>query len=266
MAANARILYNYDTWDAATVSSSSQLSNDAPDDNVLLDPLGKKWATDSGDISSQWIKFDLGSATKITCICLAGGNWTSGATLTLQAHASDSWGAPSYSQALTIATDSDSVPWKHLVFFLDQTYRWWRLTWTDGSNPDNRLKLARVLAGEFYELTRNFARRTRITWSDPTDVEHKPGTLETAVRDEDILSLFRQIRAPFPARGPAAWAQWQAIYRKIGRVRPLVLALDPDNAPTEKSIYGYLITDMEATWERYERFDVATLVFEEKTH
>ena len=105
MASNARILYNMDTWDAATITGSSQANTDLVPANVVHDHVSKMWRTTGK--ASENIVFDLGTATNITVFSMFTFNLTASATVTLQANASDSWGSPSYSQALTIATDAD---------------------------------------------------------------------------------------------------------------------------------------------------------------
>ena len=261
---NARILYSYDAWDAATVTASSEVIA-ARASNLLLDPLGKLWATASGETGPEWAKFRLAAATRLTCVCLVGGNWTAAATLRLQGNAEDEWSYPPYSQTLTVATDADGIPWRHLIVYLDQTYRYWRLTWDDPTNPDGRLGLGRVIAGQYYQLGRNFALGARIGWADPSAIEHKGGTVENVPDADELQPRYRQLRLSFPNRDATMAAKWEAIYRKVGNSRPVVLGLDPENAPTAKGIYGYLITDMEEVWTRYSRMDLATVVFEEKT-
>ena len=262
--ANARILYSYDAWDAARaagIDAKSALSS-MPVTNLLLDPIGKGWSPSSR--LGQWVRLDLGGAQRITCFCAAAGNWTAAATMYLEASTTDIWTDPPYTARLTIAVDADGVPYPHIVVFLDETYRYWRLTWDDPTNTADHLVLGRLVAGQYYELTRNFSRQARITWGDPSAIEHKKGTLGNI--PSTLQPRFRQVRAAFPWRGTTEMAKWEAIYRKVGISRPLVLALDPVAAPTVMSLYGYMITDLEASWEWYSRFDIATLVFEEKVY
>lgn len=68
---------------------------------------------------------DLGSAQNVTAFALLDHNITSGGTLTLQGHTSDSWGAPSYSQAVTVQNPA--------YLYLDETYRYWRIVPVDGT-------------------------------------------------------------------------------------------------------------------------------------
>ena len=111
--ANTRILYNLDTWDAATVTGSSQANTDLVPANVLHDHVSKLWRTTGK--ASENIVFDLGTATNITVFSMFTFNLTASATVTLQANSANSWGSPAYSQALTIATDADGNVLQRLV-------------------------------------------------------------------------------------------------------------------------------------------------------
>ena len=154
---NARFLYTF-KFDGATITSSSEVSG-LVDDNAVDDFVAKKWRTTAD--TGQWIKFNLGSAKKITMAAIFGHNLTSGATVMLQANATDSWGAPSYSQAMT---------WneKAIVKFLDETYQWWRITFEDGSNPDEYIEIGRICAGEYVEPDVNVNEEVQKKLIDPS--------------------------------------------------------------------------------------------------
>lgn len=261
MASNIRILYNYAAWDAATVTESSDRSG-RRGPNVLLDPPGKTWIA-SGD-TLEWIKLDLGSAAKITCLGIFNHNLTSSATVTLEANSSDYWSPPGYGQSLSLASDVDSVVFPRIVYFLDQTYRYWRISFDDPSNPAGWISVGRIVAGEYYEFTRNAARGARFTEKDPSTINHVPGTVENA-EDLEVKARFRELRLDFPWRSETERRKWQAIYRRVGRVRPVVIAVDPDNKPSEMSAYCYIVSDLDWTWEHSSRFDIMTVLFEEKT-
>lgn len=261
---NARILYNYATWDAGSLSTSSSISGRRVT-NLLVDRLGAGWRTAGGDVTLEWARNALAAPTQITCMGIFGANWTAAATLYVQANSSDSWGSPAYNLAVAVPLDTDGVPWRHVIIYLDQTYRYWRFSWDDPTNPDGYLMAGRWIAGQYYELTRNFSRGARISWGDPTVIEHKPGTVEVMANEPELRPRFRQIRAAFPWRGTTEMRKWEAIFRRVGNSRPIVIGLDPLNYPTEKGIYGYITTELEEVWERYSRHDIATMVFEEKT-
>ena len=252
-----RLLYNADTWDAATITSSSE-TGDLVDDNIIHDFIGKPWRT-TGD-SSEWIKFDLATATKLTCIGIFGHNFTSAATVTLEANATDSWGAPSYSQALTIAVDGDSVVFDRLVFFLDQTYRWWRLTVVDAANPDTYIQIGRIMAGEYYEPPRSVSQGFTIAVMDPSEGGGQAGQ-QAAYRQQP---KYRQAQAAFAFINQTQRDKFEALFRKIGRTEPLILALDPSTRASEDSLYCHLASPLSLAHLVAASYNVGRFTFEEK--
>ena len=261
MPSNLRILYNSTAWDAGTITESSDItSRRGP--NAVLDHPGKSWITSTD--TGEWWKNDLGSAIKLTCIGIFGHNLTSAATVTLQAHTSDSWGAPAYEVQLTLATDVDGNVLPRIVFCFDETYRWWRIYINDATNPDEKIQIARIMAGQFYEMVRQPARGLRVTEKDPSAIEHVGGSIDN-YDDLEEKGRFRQIRPAFPWRSMAERRKWQAIFRHIGNVKPCVLMLDYDNYPSEQSAYCWLISDLDWVWEHSQKYDVMQLLFEEKT-
>ncbi|MBU4277536.1 MAG: hypothetical protein KKC30_12410 [Proteobacteria bacterium] len=61
----------------------------------------------------------------------------------------DPWEHPDYSQALTITTP-------HLVSFLEQSHRYWRLELDDPANPESLLRASLFYLGESFEPKRTF--------------------------------------------------------------------------------------------------------------
>ena len=263
--ANARITYNFDAWKEASITVSSEISaaNFSPKKNVLDPRPGAFWGT-TGD-SSEWIRFDLGSAQTITCFYLNAHNLTANATVVLQANIADSWASPAEQQQLTIATDSDGNALPSLCYFPNwSAYRYWRVTFADAANPEGRIRVGNIFAGQYYELGRNWSDGARITWMDPSLVTQIPGTVEL-VKKEDISKRFRQIRVDFSVVTRAEKKKWETIFRKIGNHAPCILSLDPTEEPSWESAYCYLLTDMDLAWQMVDQFDVLTMVFEEKT-
>lgn len=258
MAAKLRILYNHDAWDAATITSSSEASSHLADDNVVDDNPARPWRTD--DEQDEWIKFDLGSAQQITCVALFNFNLSSGATVRLQANSSDSFGSPPYDQALTIVTDADSVVFKRLVFFLDQTYQWWRITVDDYPNTDGYIQIGRIVGGAYYEMSRNYSEQFGIQIADPSEGREVPGAFSPKRSQED----FRTITLDFEFVEETERDKWEAIFRKIGNRSPVVLALDPTDRPTKDSAYCVLKTPLQIAHRLIEQYDVLSSVWEEK--
>ena len=256
--ANARILYNMDAWDAATITGSSQANTDLVPANVVHDHVSKMWRTTGK--ASENIVFALGSAKKITCFSMFTFNLTASATVTLQANASNSWGSPSYSQALTIATDADGAVLPRSVYFLDQTYRYWRVTLADSGNSDSYLQIGRMAAGEYYELTRNINQNFNLTMFDPSEGDRVPGR-QTFFRNRN---RYRRATVRYNLQSQTQTDKLSAIMLKTGNSRPIVLALDPTDRPSKDSMYCYLETPLSQAHQFVGNYSTAQLVYEEK--
>lgn len=252
-----RILYNVDTWDAATVSSSSS-TGDLTETNLVDDFLKRAWR--STGVSSEWIKFDLGSATNITCIGLFDFNFTSAATVTLEANATDAWGAPSYSQALTIATDSDGNVIKRLVYFLDQTYRWWRIAIADAGNADGYVEVGRVMGGAYWEPTRTVSEGVKVMYVDPSNA----GNADGRQRSVQQLTPFRRASVQFRFVDATQADKLRTVYDKVGRHTPIILALDPTNRPSKDSMFCVFDSGVDTVYALADYYHQGTLMFEEK--
>lgn len=95
----------------------------------------------TGDTSER-IVIDFGSPQNITSFVMQDHNFTSGASVKLQANASDSWGSPSYDSGdLTIQDPIYTYP--------DQTYRYWSPVIADPSNPDGYVEVASMFLGVY---------------------------------------------------------------------------------------------------------------------
>ena len=248
-----------DAWDASTVTHSSEANSDLVAENVLHDHIAKLWRTTGK--ASEWIRFDLGSAKQIKVFSMFSFNLTSSATVTLQANASDSWGSPSFSQALTIPTDSDSNVLQRIVYFLDQTYRYWRVTLADSGNTSSYLDVGRMSAGIYYEPPRNIDQAFSIAMFDPSEGSRVAGR-QTFFRNRN---RYRRATLNFNLQDQTQTDKLSTIMTKVGNSKPIVLSLDPTNRPSKDGMYCYLETPLSMAHQFVNQYNTATLVFEEKT-
>ncbi len=102
--------------------------------------------------ADEHLTMDLGEARRVRALVLADHNLAGGAAATLMASSSDSWAAPAYNQALTLTSP-------HTCLFLDQTYRYWRLALSDGSNPAGVVSLGGLYLGDYFQPSRTFGSR-----------------------------------------------------------------------------------------------------------
>jgi len=100
----------------------------------------------------NYIVLNLGSAQTVQALILYDHNITSTATIAIKANATDSWGAPSFSEAVTHNATK-------LLYYLSsaQTYQYWRLEITDSANLDNYIEIAELYLGQYLQLNSNFS-------------------------------------------------------------------------------------------------------------
>ena len=257
---NVRILYNSDTWDAASVSGSTGVG-DLGSDNVLNDYVGRPAAFAGGSGS---LVFDLGSATTITCFGIFEHNFTAGTTVVLMAHTSNTWTSPDLTTSIAIATDADSQLLKSCVVFPSayagyNNRRWWNLTWSGSTIFP--VTIGRIKAGAYYELPRNPNDGFAFSFADASEGAPVAGTL-VAFREQPI---YRQLAVDFSLVDTTQRRKFEAIFRKVGNHKPVVVCVEPDTYPSEQSMYCRLITPMNVVYDVINYHSAGTLVFEEIT-
>uniref|UniRef100_A0A6M3INJ7 Uncharacterized protein n=1 Tax=viral metagenome TaxID=1070528 RepID=A0A6M3INJ7_9ZZZZ len=256
-----RIGYNFDTWDAGTITSTTE-AGDNTDGRAVNDSVGKYWRTSSD--TGQWWKNNLGAATQLRGFGAFGINWTAADTIYLEAHASDSWGTPTYQTLLTVPVDSDSVALKRVVKYFDKTLQWWRVTLDNAAHPDGYFQTGRLVGFDYYETTREVNTDFRLETFDPSEVQHRPGESPLVVKSKQYAK-FRRATVSFQTESDTQRKKLDAIFSKVGNSEPLILDLDTDNTP-DKAMYCYLITPMSHVHQAIQTYwNTIGLVFEEKT-
>ena len=256
--AKARLLYDSDTWDAATITASSE-TGDMTGSNLVNDFLLRPWRPTG--LSSESVVFDLGSAASIDVVSIQGHNLTSGATLVHEAHTADSWATPDYSETLTILTDADGVVYPRLTYFPSSaiTKQYHRFVVTDTSNPDGYVQIGRIKAGQYYELDRSMDDRFTIELIDPSEGADEEGRLGYY----RVKTPFHRIALNFSLHNETQKKKIEALFRKVGRHTPFVVALDPDSHPSEWSYYVQLKSSLRTVFEIVDVYSQGTLVFTE---
>jgi hypothetical protein len=158
----------------ATITASSENPYSTFTDGLIdrtLNRTGRTIAT-----STQWIKFSYSAIIDVDTIAVFGNNITSGATVKIQANATDSWGSPSIDQALTFTKDyrasnllgRDVGTWTY-QFSSTESYQYWRLYIDDPSNTDGYIELGFVFMDENVDFPGMSVNQVfkRMTTSDP---------------------------------------------------------------------------------------------------
>ena len=192
--------------------------------NLRTDNYANVWRS-TGD-AAEWVKVDLNSAQTIKACALGNVNLTSAATVTLEGHATDSWGAPSFSEAIT-ATSLDGVR-RNLYHKLSssQSYRWWRITFADAANQDTRIEIGEWSLGEHVEMTDSFDAAVAITHNF-ANTEHVTEQGQSYVYSRDRGA---QLDLSWTHVQTAARNELLALFRAVkGNAIPFFFVYDPDN-------------------------------------
>tara|TARA_R110000765_G_scaffold381453_2_gene472706 strand:+ start:871 stop:1650 length:780 start_codon:yes stop_codon:yes gene_type:complete len=255
-----RILYNLASDLSTAVITSSSDGTVNTDDNAVDNRVGKKWRTDSDTL--EWIKWDLVVSRAVDAVALLGHNLTSAATVEYENNATDSWGSPTTSEALAIATNADSVVIPRIIHFpVSATKRWHQFTFDDATNPDGYIQVGRIIFGEYFETTRDMSDDFRVEILDPSEGEEKPG--EVPVKTEK--PRFRRISTSFELIDQTAVDKWSAIFDRIGNNKPCLISWTPSTRATEDSAYVYLKTPLALAHQFIQNYSIMRLVWEEKT-
>lgn len=252
MSTRIRFLYTFE-FDGADAITSSSEDTELYDDNVVTDFVEEKWRTT--DVSTEWVKFDLGAATNINCIGIFGHNLTSGATVQIQGNATDSWAGPSYNQTLTWYDERIAY-----CFAATESYRWWRLYLSDATNPDGYLEIGRICAGVYVEPGVNYRQDYSRRYIDPSEKYETPGR-QTYAREK---AKYWEYRMGFAALSSTDQTTFETMFDAIGRTKPVVLMADMDSFPSARSHYGEVQEDLQLDGRLVNRADI-NLIFQEKS-
>jgi len=85
----------------------------------------------SNYVPAATLVIDLGSAKLITAFAMGNYNFTQTGVITLEGNSADSWGAPAFSQSITLSTLNASPRAFYRKLTTPQTFRYWRLVFND---------------------------------------------------------------------------------------------------------------------------------------
>mgnify|MGYP001211978498 CR=1 FL=1 len=118
------------------VADSTQAA-DYSANNLQTDNYAQTWRS-ADAASAHNIVNNFGSATQCDTCFLGNVNLTSAATVTIQANATDTWGAPSFTQNFTVSGLGNTPAHRNLYLELSsaQTFQFFRLLITNTTNPN----------------------------------------------------------------------------------------------------------------------------------
>jgi hypothetical protein len=230
VATDARLAYvNLLTASGVTISSSAQATGH-PDDNLASVARWKDWrsSTTTGD---QWAKFDLGSSKSFQVIAAIDVRVHTGGTLRFQANATDSWGAPTVNELITVPSPNFAgvlVKW----LAASQSLRWIRFLFTNTGAVSEYVQIGAVFAGVYLQPTLSIARGVNVSPVDPSVVRTAIGGASSVVR----RAQFHNIAGAFQWQESSERDNLRTAFKTVGRFTPCLFSVDPGD--TGLTFYG----------------------------
>jgi len=234
-------LYN-NLFDSSTLVESSQNAN-FPAENTQHPFITKVWRTDGATPGTATLDIDLGSAQAVTCIALAGYNWTSQpGTFRLQFDNDPLYGSIDHTEDLTWYANPTVNGNKGVIIktFASQSYQYLRLDVVYSPGGDHTdWDLGRVFIGTYFEpqYNYNFFDGQSGDFIDPSYVDTTIGGQDHI----DVISKYRVVDFSFVITTQAQWELFQKMINTVGIGTDLFIAFDYDAEPDEMTIYGRFI-------------------------
>jgi hypothetical protein len=182
-----------------------------PASNLLSQRLAKPFRTQHA--SAQTVVIDFGTAVTIDVAAILGHNVTSAATMTIEANATDSWGAPSATASLT--WDSGIIL-RYLASA--ETFRYWRFAVDDSAN--DYISIGALWLGEYVSIDPSSTTNFSVTKVRDDTVVYGRGRQKYANEGEG----WRKFDLRFPVTDGTALTVIETMYDTVGNHTPLIFA------------------------------------------
>ncbi len=176
--------------------------------------------------SRERVVIDLGSALEVKMAYLTEFNFA-GATVTVAGNATDAWTAPSFSEALTEASDESN---KVTYFSSGQTYRYWMIEIDDVStNTAGYSELGVVTLASYLQASRDILPGFVVEHEEMSGLTFA----DQGAHFYDEKPSRRIWQVAFSIVPDAEKQSFETMANFLKRGRSFVMALDPQNNPTE---------------------------------
>ncbi len=227
-----RILYD-DQWSLGSLSPSSELGNfpaTATQDVIATNT----WATAG---ASAQITLDAGSPITVDAIAIVNHNVSAAATvIRLEANSVDDFTSPPFSEDITHRAEI------MLKFFTSDTFRYWRLTVTDTTNPDGSVRIGRIMLAPRLEMA-VATRSASIPIPERRVLGDRQSYALSGEQYTDIGVPHREYSFDFVNVPDSLKASVEAMFVSVGNHTPIVLTNFDDEASWTliEPVYALLI-------------------------
>lgn len=217
-----------------------------PVDNLLSQRLAKPFRTQ--DASAQTVIFDLGTPQSVNTIGILGHNFTSSATMTIEANAANSWGSASVSTTLTWI---DGAIIKYLAS--SESYRYWRVSVSDATNTDGYLNIGVVWLGEYLTIDPASLLNFSVSKMRDDTVVYGRGRQKYA----SVGVGWREFDLSFPRTGGTMLTAIQTMYDTVGNHTSMIFANFDElrTYPLVEPVYCSIVGDLGFTHTRRMQFE-----------
>jgi len=227
-----KILYDNQITTTTTITPSSEDSN-FPFETALFDKRLTRFGRTLGIISEN-IVFYNSDGFAFDEVLIANNNFTDSATVTIQANASDSWGAPSVSQVLTKYNND----YYYYTFDSVQEYDYVRLLIADSTNTDDYLKLTKIYIGDSITMPGiNPSVDLPITTNSKV-YENETGQIYTDKRTQMYGATVK-----FPIITETQRQSIKTMFTRVDITEPFFLLIWEDDLDVEPPLYARLTNE-----------------------
>jgi hypothetical protein len=252
---------NYCT-ESSTTLSASNIDTNFPVSNLKNIHRSKRVRTNVGTTTLA-VVFDMQTSESINTAVLLwpkedGIRLTDSATVRIQANATNVWTSPSVNQLLTINNDYSVA--SHF-FSSDETYRYWRVVIEDSTNPWDFIELGMVWLGKSLEIE-NAQNGFKFSVIDQTNVISN----EFGHKYMDEYPQKTRLEIAYSYLENDDIEVLENAYRTNGNRKPVLIALDPDEAVFDKDhflLYGTMGGEFALTHVKYDLLNVNGISIEE---
>jgi len=227
-----KILYDNHVTDA-TITSYSE--NPDYDFDTALNDTRLSRVGRTVDDATQWIKLAFAAAVDVDYIMILAHNISSGATIKVQANATDVWTSPSIDTAMTYNAD-----YIYHAFSTTESYKYWRFYVDDGSNTDGYIQNALIFLGPSLDMP-GFNPDVIIPRKSNSEGSKSIGGQLYG----DKKLQYKAATFKFPVVTDAEKKEIETFWEEVDLIIPFILLIWENNLDIEAPIYCNLTEEIE---------------------
>jgi len=229
-----KVLYNNDITSSTTITPSTQ-NNNYPFETAFLDTRMSRFGRFTGKTSENIVFYNSGGFS-FDEVLIAANNMTSSATVTVQANASDSWGAPSVSESMTRLVNG----YWYYNFSSVQSYDYIRIVVADATVTESYIKIAKVFIGQSLTLPGIAPTAELPVISNSLVSQNESGQVFA-----DKRTQLKGANVNFPVISETERQNLKTLFTSVDKTDPIYLFIWENDLDIEPPLYCTLTTDLE---------------------